>query len=141
MPRAVSKSRSRQAVSNVSSQVVRSEGVVMVPHDRRGPGWCQDPGEPEEEPEPVVVPVEDALDLHAFHPRDVRSVVDEYLREAAARGFAEVRLIHGRGTGAQRAAVQSLLARHPLVARFFDAPPERGGWGATVAVLRTGAAR
>jgi DNA-nicking Smr family endonuclease len=91
---------------------------------------------PDEEPPPVVLPVEDALDLHAFHPRDVRSVVDEYLRAAAERGFAEVRLIHGRGIGAQRAIVQSLLARHPLVVRFFDAPPERGGWGATVAVLR-----
>ena len=91
--------------------------------------------EPEGDPEPVVVPVEDALDLHTFHPRDVRSVVDEYVRAAAARGFAEVRLIHGRGTGTQRAVVQALLAGHPLVARYFDAPPERGGWGATVAVL------
>jgi dsDNA-specific endonuclease/ATPase MutS2 len=99
------------------------------------------PDEPDEEPEPVVLPVEDALDLHAFRPRDVRSVVDEYLREAAARGFAEVRLIHGRGAGVQRAAVQALLARHPLVLRFYDAPPERGGWGATVAVLARGAPR
>lgn len=94
------------------------------------------PDEPADDPEPVVLPVEDALDLHTFQPRDVPSVVDEYLRVAAARGLAEVRLIHGRGTGAQRAVVQSLLGRHPLVARFFDAPPERGGWGATVAVLR-----
>jgi DNA-nicking Smr family endonuclease len=86
--------------------------------------------------EPVVVPIGDALDLHAFAPRDVRSVVDEYLRAAHARGLREVRLIHGRGRGVQRAAVQSLLARHPLVARFFDAPPERGGWGATVVLLR-----
>jgi DNA-nicking Smr family endonuclease len=85
--------------------------------------------------EPVVLPIEDALDLHAFHPRDVTSVVDEYLVEASRRGFGEVRLIHGRGKGVQRAAVQSLLARHPLVQRYFDAPPERGGWGATVVVL------
>ena len=88
------------------------------------------------EPEPVVLPIEDALDLHAFAPRDVPSVVDEYLREAAARGFREVRLIHGKGKGVQRAVVQRLLAAHPLVSRFFDAPGERGGWGATVAVLR-----
>jgi DNA-nicking Smr family endonuclease len=85
---------------------------------------------------PVVVPIEDALDLHPFAPRDVASVVDEYLREAAARGLAEVRLIHGRGIGVQRAAVRALLAAHPHVERYFDAPPERGGWGATVAVLR-----
>lgn len=89
-----------------------------------------------DEQEPVKVPIEDALDLHAFAPREIRAVVEEYLKEAAARGFREVRLIHGRGTGAQRANVQGLLAGHHLVERFFDAPPERGGWGATVVVLR-----
>ena len=86
--------------------------------------------------EPIDLPTEDSLDLHAFAPKDVRPVVEEYLREAVARGFREVRLIHGRGIGVQRASVQSLLAGHPLVLRFFDAPPERGGWGATVVVLR-----
>ena len=89
-----------------------------------------------EDSEPLDVPIEDSLDLHAFAPRDVRPVVDEYLKEAAARGFREVRLIHGRGIGVQRASVQALLAGHPLVERFFDAPPERGGWGATIAVLK-----
>jgi DNA-nicking Smr family endonuclease len=90
-----------------------------------------------DEPEPVSLPIEDSLDLHAFSPKDVRSVVGEYLKEAAAKGFSEVRLIHGRGIGVQRTIVQSLLERHPLVARYFDAPPERGGWGATVVVLRS----
>ena len=88
--------------------------------------------------QPVALPIEDSIDLHAFAPREIPSVVDEYLRAAQRRGFAEVRLIHGRGKGVQRVVVQSLLARHPLVARFFDAPPERGGWGATVVVLRPG---
>jgi DNA-nicking Smr family endonuclease len=87
-------------------------------------------------PEPINLPIEDSLDLHAFAPKDVRPVVDEYLKEAAERGFHEVRLIHGRGIGVQRASVQALLAGHPLVLRFFDAPPERGGWGATVVVLK-----
>lgn len=86
--------------------------------------------------EPVVLPIEDFLDLHAFAPREIPSVVDEYLREAHRRGFSEVRLIHGRGKGVQRAVIHALLAAHPLVARYFDAPPERGGWGATVVVLR-----
>jgi DNA-nicking Smr family endonuclease len=86
--------------------------------------------------EPVPLPIEDSLDLHAFAPKDVGPVVDEYLKEAAGRGFREVRLIHGRGMGAQRASVRSLLAGHPLVLRFFDAPPERGGWGATVVMLK-----
>ncbi len=91
---------------------------------------------PPDEAGPVQIPIEDALDLHAFAPRDVRSVVEEYLREAAARGFREVRLIHGRGIGAQRQAVRALLQWHSLVAAFQDAPAERGGWGATVVVLR-----
>ena len=63
-------------------------------------------------------------------------VVGEYLAECARRGLGEVRLIHGRGTGTQRAIVRSLLTNHPLVLAFFDAPPERGGWGATIVRLR-----
>jgi dsDNA-specific endonuclease/ATPase MutS2 len=90
----------------------------------------------DDQPDPVILPIEDSLDLHTFAPRDVPSVVDEYLRQAVAQGFGEVRLIHGKGTGVQRAVVQRLLSAHPLVARFFDAPAERGGWGATVVVLR-----
>jgi DNA-nicking Smr family endonuclease len=85
---------------------------------------------------PVPLPIEDSLDLHAFAPRDVRSVVEEYLRAAAERGFTEVRVIHGRGIGAQRQSVRQCLAAHPLVAEFHDAPPDRGGWGATVVRLR-----
>ncbi|HKD00734.1 MAG TPA: Smr/MutS family protein [Methylomirabilota bacterium] len=80
--------------------------------------------------------MEDALDLHAFAPRDVASVVAEYLDAAQAKGFVEVRLIHGRGIGVQRKIVQGVLARHPLVASYADAPPERGGAGATIVRLR-----
>ena len=105
----------------------------MTP-DPPGPPPKENP--PPGEPPPVPIPIEDALDLHAFVPRDVRSVVDEYLHEAAARGFREVRLIHGRGIGAQRQAVRALLLGHPLVAGFQDAPSERGGWGATIVALR-----
>jgi DNA-nicking Smr family endonuclease len=86
--------------------------------------------------EPLRIPIEDSLDLHAFAPADVRAVVADYLEEARARGYREVRLIHGRGTGAQRASVHALLARHPLVASYADALPERGGWGATIVRLR-----
>jgi len=86
--------------------------------------------------EAVVVPVEDSIDLHSFAPRDVPQVVADYLDAAHALGFLEVRLIHGRGIGVQRERVRSLLERHPLVREFRDAPPERGGWGATVAFLK-----
>jgi DNA-nicking Smr family endonuclease len=92
-------------------------------------------GRDEDLPDEVRVPIEDALDLHAFLPRDVRSVVESYLEEARAAGFREVRLIHGRGVGVQREIVRALLARHPAVASFADAPPDRGGWGATLVRL------
>ena len=88
------------------------------------------------DPDPVRVPIEEVLDLHPFHPRDIPSVVEEYLREGAARGLREVRLIHGRGRGMQRQVVRKVLAGHPLVVRYADAPPERGGWGATLVWLR-----
>ena len=89
-------------------------------------------------PPRVTLPIEDSLDLHSFHPHDVRSVVDEYLIAAHARGFTEVRVIHGRGIGVQRANVQAFLAGHPLVAGYADAPDERGGRGATLVRLRPG---
>lgn len=86
--------------------------------------------------EPTELPIEDWLDLHSFLARDVPAVVDDYLHAARARGFTEVRLIHGRGIGVQRARVQSLLREHPLVVAFTDAPEERGGRGATLVRLR-----
>ena len=85
---------------------------------------------------PVEIPIEDSIDLHPFPPRDVPDVVDAYLEVAVEEGFTEVRLIHGRGIGVQRDRVQKLLARHPLVSGFHDAPPDRGGWGATIAYLK-----
>ena len=84
------------------------------------------------------VPIEDCIDLHAFSPKEAVSVVEEYLEEALKRGFGQVRIIHGRGTGTQRRLVRKALSRHPGVARFGDAPPEAGGWGATLVQLRSG---
>jgi DNA-nicking Smr family endonuclease len=81
------------------------------------------------------IPIEDSLDLHSFLPRDVCDVLSDYLDEAARRGFREVRLIHGKGKGARRAEVRRLLAGDARVADAFDAPPERGGFGATVVLL------
>ena len=84
----------------------------------------------------VELPVEDALDLHAFHPRDTAAVVDEYLWEAQRRGFDEVRIIHGKGLGVQRRIVAGVLERHPAVASFRMAAGERGHYGATIVRLR-----
>jgi dsDNA-specific endonuclease/ATPase MutS2 len=83
----------------------------------------------------VAIPIEDVFDLHPFRPGETASVVTEYLAVAAAKGFREVRLIHGRGIGVQRAIVRRTLERSSLVISFEDGTPERGGWGATVARL------
>jgi dsDNA-specific endonuclease/ATPase MutS2 len=85
------------------------------------------------EPDPLRLPIDATLDLHAFAPADVTSVVEEYINEAQAAGFKEVRLVHGRGRGVQRGMVQAVLERHPLVEAFWDAPDSH--LGATVARL------
>jgi DNA-nicking Smr family endonuclease len=86
--------------------------------------------------EPVVLPLQDSIDLHPFAPKDIPSVVEEYLEQCIQAGLTEVRIIHGRGVGVQRNIVRSLLEKHPGVDSFQDAPPEAGGWGATWVVLR-----
>jgi hypothetical protein len=87
--------------------------------------------------EPVILEIRDVFDLHAIPPRQVKAVVAEYLREAHARGFRAVRIIHGKGVGSQRAMVRAMLERTPFVISYADAPPEAGGWGATIAELST----
>ncbi len=86
--------------------------------------------------EPVEIPITDVFDLHSIPPRDAKFAVEAYLDEAQARGFRYVRIIHGRGIGAQREMVRKVLARTPYVEHFEDAPLEAGGWGATVVTLR-----
>lgn len=73
------------------------------------------------------VPIEDVIDLHAFAPRDIPSLVEEYVRAAHEAGLREVRVIHGRGIGVQRARVHQALASHPLVASFHDVPESHLG--------------
>ncbi|MFN8548271.1 MAG: Smr/MutS family protein [Candidatus Eisenbacteria bacterium] len=83
------------------------------------------------------MPIEDAIDLHPFAPREVVEVVRSYLEAARERGLREVRLIHGKGIGTQRERIRSLLATLPEVAAFDDAPADRGHWGATIVRLRS----
>lgn len=83
----------------------------------------------------VVVPIEDSLDLHCFAPADIPDVVREYLHCAREAGLREVRLIHGRGRGVQRARVRAVLLSLPGVLAAEEAPPDRGGWGATIVHL------
>src|SRR5512145_1728595 len=76
--------------------------------------------------EPVVMEIRDVIDLRAIPPKQVKDVVEEYLIEARARRFPYVRIIHGKGIGAQRAMVRKILDRTPFVIRYYDAPPDAG---------------
>jgi len=86
---------------------------------------------------PVIVPIEDVIDLHTFRPRDIPNLIEDYIAECVRAGFASVRIIHGKGTGAQKKRVQELLRGNPLVLSFADAPIEAGGWGATIVALKS----
>lgn len=89
---------------------------------------------PDDDPfdEPVVLEITDTIDLHSIPPKQVKEIVEEYLLQAHARGFAVVRIIHGKGIGVQREAVRTILSRTEFVSSFYDAP---GNLGATIAEL------
>ena len=84
----------------------------------------------------VELPIDGILDLHTFHPREVRDLLQEYLTACRVKGILEVRIIHGKGTGMLRETVHTLLKRLPEVVSFRLAGQDAGSWGATVARLR-----
>jgi len=86
--------------------------------------------------DPIVIAIDDHLDLHPFQPKEIPSVVEEYLDQCKAAGFHEVRLIHGKGKGVQRNIIRALLEKHANVESFHDAALEAGSWGATVVILK-----
>jgi DNA-nicking Smr family endonuclease len=99
----------------------------------RGPGGDEtDPGTCD----PVEVPIDGTLDLHTFRPEELGSLLPEWLEACRARGILQVRIVHGKGTGALRRSVTTLLARSPIVLSFEAADEGGGGWGATTATLR-----
>jgi dsDNA-specific endonuclease/ATPase MutS2 len=84
--------------------------------------------------EVAVIELGDTLDLHHFRPSDVRDLVPDFVEDARAKGYAEVRIIHGKGTGSLRRSVHALLERSPHVASFRLAD-DRSAWGATIVTL------
>ncbi|MFZ5563167.1 MAG: Smr/MutS family protein [Thermodesulfobacteriota bacterium] len=85
---------------------------------------------------PVAIPITDTLDLHTFVPSEVGDLLEDYLAECLKAGIFSVRVIHGKGTGMLKKRVWAALSKNPLVERFFEAPPEAGGWGATIIELK-----
>jgi DNA-nicking Smr family endonuclease len=105
---------------------------VSVPGD-------EDPPSADGEGEPVELPIDGELDLHLFQPREVKALVTEYLRACQEKGVLDVRLVHGKGSGALRRGVLALLGRLPGVESFRPAAEGDGGWGATWVRLRPSA--
>ncbi len=91
------------------------------------------------DPEPIELPIDGTLDLHTFRPSEVGELVPDYLEACRERGILEVRIVHGKGTGALRRSVHAILGRLPFVVEFHlaDEIGGGGGWGATLVRLRS----
>ena len=88
------------------------------------------------EPEFIEIPINGELDLHTFKPSEVKDLVSDYIEAAKEKGLTQIRIIHGKGTGALRKTVHALLSRHPDVLEFHLADETAGGWGATIVILK-----
>ena len=86
--------------------------------------------------EPIELAIDGVLDLHTFQPREVKELVPDYLAVCREKGILQVRIIHGKGTGALRDTVHAILRRMPEVVSFRLGGDERGGWGATIVLLK-----
>ncbi len=86
--------------------------------------------------QPIPIPIEDSLDLHTFSPKEIPSLLQEYLSECISADMFEVRIIHGKGKGFLREKVHSFLRKSPLVESFYLADHSAGSWGATIVRLK-----
>jgi DNA-nicking Smr family endonuclease len=86
--------------------------------------------------EPIEIPIDGVLDLHTFNPKELPHLLNDYLSACREKGIMSIRIVHGKGTGVQKARVRSLLSKNPMVIDCKDAPEQQGGWGATVVRIR-----
>ena len=91
---------------------------------------------PDNHDTPIDYPIDGTLDLHTFSPKDVKQLVPDYIEACLEKGIYQIRIIHGKGTGALRETVRSILKKHPAVADFRHEGGSGGGWGATVVDLK-----
>jgi len=127
--------------------VAGSEGLHDKHHDSYkedvslpGPRVLEETVEKHTQTEPVVISPGDTLDLHTFSPKEVVSLLGEFIELSQKADIRVVKIIHGKGTGMLRRRIRGVLARDPRVVAFYDAPPMAGGWGATLVELRSGLA-
>jgi DNA-nicking Smr family endonuclease len=85
--------------------------------------------------EPIVIPIDGVLDLHTFAPGELKDLLNDYIDACLEAGIYELRIIHGKGSGVMRRRVHAFFEKDPRVRAFMDAPPDAGGWGATLATL------
>lgn len=87
-------------------------------------------------PAPELAPVHQEINVIGQHAEEARDAVDEFLDRAVMATASRVRIVHGHGMGILRKTIQELLSRHPHVARFYPAPQQEGGAGATIVEIK-----
>lgn len=93
-----------------------------------------------EEPDPIEMPIDGVLDLHAFRPSDLGGLIPDYIEACLDKNITSLRIIHGKGTGALRRGVHALLDRNPHVVSYGLAT-DKSSWGATLVKIKRDANR
>lgn len=76
------------------------------------------------------------VDIRGARAEEAVELVEKFLDEAMKAGMERARIIHGKGTGALRAAAREYLSGSPYVAEFYAADQREGGDGVTVVILK-----